>query len=43
MNDAEIVLLAHVLKIEPGELLSGIVLAEALATARHGVGGEYSD
>ena len=36
VTDAEVVLLAHVLKIEPGELLSGILIADAISAARHG-------
>ncbi|MGL4398566.1 MAG: helix-turn-helix domain-containing protein [Luteolibacter sp.] len=40
VNDAEVILLAHVLKVDPGELLSGIILDDALAAARHGGGGE---
>jgi transcriptional regulator with XRE-family HTH domain len=36
VTDAEVVLLAHVLKVEPGELLSGILITDAISTARHG-------
>ena len=36
VNDAEVILLAHALKIDPGELLSGIALDDAILAARHG-------
>lgn len=41
VTDAEVVLLAHVLKIEPGELLSGILIADAISAARHGHEGRH--
>ena len=41
VTDAEVVLLAHVLKIEPGELLSGILIADVISAARHGHEGRH--
>ncbi len=40
VNDAEVILLAHVLRVEVGELLGGMAIEDAILAARHGAEGK---